>query len=252
MPETPLILGNNVASKATITGQEGSDLRYRLLRMVDFKRYTRWHSNDTIAKDLVFNVPSVYQRPVNCLIIDKNHTLNGVQCRFAYSDDGVNYTQIDVFTPSGSGVIFRQYTGQTTHQYHRLNMAASSELNRINQIWFGQAWSLERNPAVPFDPDAENITFDDYVSQSGIIVRYQRFQKRVIEMKFPIIQAAMYTNIKTLFSDFKTYGGFLWFVFRPTSNPADILFMINKTNKRSFPYPGGIPRTGSFQFEEVL
>ncbi|HEY5595298.1 MAG TPA: hypothetical protein VIL61_09125 [Nitrospiria bacterium] len=250
--ETPFIFGNNLAMKATITGQQGADPTFKMARIADGKRYTRWQSTDTVLKNLDFDIPAAYQRPVNCLIMDRGHSLANVVCKFYYSNDGAAWTQVDNFTPASSAVIFRQFSGQTAHRYYRLELGSSSVLHKINQVWFGQGWSLERNPAGSFDPDAERIEFTDFETESGVMVRFLRFRKRTIEMTFPIIQSAMYDNIKILFSDFSIFGGFLWFVWRPTTAPTDILYMIHKIDKRQFDYPGGVHRTGRFIFEEVL
>lgn len=252
MPETPYILSNNLAMKAAITVQEGSDATFKKARLADGKRYTRWQSTDTVLKNIDFDVPTAYQRPVTCLILDKSHTLANVQLKWYWSDNGTSWTLVDTWTPTTTAVIFRRFTSQVSHRYYRLELGTTTELHRIYQIWFGEGWSLERNPGIPFDPDAENLDFEDFATEAGVLLRYYRFKKRTIEMNFPIIQAAMYANIKKLFTDFKDYGGFCWFLWRPDTVPSDILYMIQDVKERRFAYPGGIPRQGQIKFSEVL
>lgn len=253
MAETPLILGNNLGAKATITGQVNPDSRYKLARLVDGLRYTRWQSTDTVLKNLDFDVPSTYQRPVTCLVFDKGHTLSGVQVRFLYSDNASSYTQVDSFTPASNAVILRRFTGQVAHRYYRIELGSSAELHRIPQVWFGQAWAMEYNPVNPFDPDAKRLEYEDFETESGIIKRVDKFEKGVIDMKLEDIPSAMYANINTLFSDFRTYGGFLWYVFEPDTNPSKIMYMVHKMKDRRFPQNDtGAYREGSLQFEEVL
>lgn len=230
MPETPLILGNNIAMRATITGQVNPDTRYSLDRMVDLKRYTQWRSTDTVLKNIDFEIPTAYQRAVNCLIIDKNHTLNGVACRFLYSDNDSpqTFTQIDSFTPSGSGVIFRRFSGQTAHPTYRLELGASSELHRIPQVWFGAAWTLEAGPVGQFAQRRRMLNYEDFDADSGVLVRINRFKKEVREMALILRTSTERNNYYQLLDDIEEYGGFCWFVLRPDTEPTRIIYAIHK------------------------
>lgn len=253
MAETPYILANNLAAKAVITGQADPDAKFRLARLVDGKRYTRWQSTDTVLKNLDFDVPALYQRPVTSLVIDRKHTLAGVPLRFLYSDNGSAYTEIDAFTPPSNAVIFRRYAGQIAHRYYRLELGASAELHRIYQIWFGEGWSLEFPPELPFDGDAARLVYDDFETESGVALRSSRFEKRTIDLPMKLITPAEYARLKTFFSDVKTYGGFLWYVELPDTAPADILYMIHTIKERRFPKnTSGVYRDGALVCEEVL
>jgi hypothetical protein len=240
------LLANNLSFRATINGPTGAE------NVADGKKYTLFQSPSAAACGIAFNaIPAAYQRAVDTLIID-NHNLSGVNVGFAYSDDGSSWYLCDSFTPSDNLRIIRRIKDQVTHPYYALNMAVSSGVKQIHQVWFGQGWLLERPPTAPFDPEAERWEYSDFETESGVSLRYHRFRKRTIDMNFQIIQSPMYANIKTLFNDFETYGGFCWFCWRPKTSPSDFLYMIHKVNKRAFPFPGGTQRQGSISLEEVL
>lgn len=255
MAETPLILGNNIAIRATITGQVNPDTRYSLDRLVDLKRYTQWRSTDTVLKNLDFAIPAAYQRAVNCLIIDRNHTLDGVACRFLYSDDGSpeTFTQIDSFTPSGSGVIFRRFSGQTAHPTYRLELGASSELHRIPQIWFGEAWTMLAGPVNGFAPRRRLVQYDDFDSDSGVLVRMNKFKKEVRDMRLILRTAAERTKFYQLLDDFEEYGGFCWYVTKPDTDPTQIIYAVHKnTEFADESQHEDVAPTVSLRLEEVL
>lgn len=253
MGETPLILANNLVLAATITGQTNPDARFSLDRLADLKRYTRWQSTDTVLKNLDFQIPAADQRPVTCLVIDKAHTLSGVACRFLYSDNGSAWTQLDTFTPASSGVIFRTYSGQTAHPYYRLELGASAELHRINQVWFGEAWQLEENPSEAYDADAKRFYYDDFDTESGIKIRVNHFEKGVVEFDLTLVGDDEYASLDQFFTDLSASFGFLWFVNKPASAPSKIMYMISDMEERRFASRrDALVRTGSLSFEEVL
>lgn len=254
MAETPHILANNLAAKATITGQQGANTKYKLARLVDGFRYSRWQSNDTVLKNLDFDVPVGYQRPATCFILDRNHTLSGVACRFLYADNaGGPWTQVDTFTPVSSAVVFRRYTGQTAHRYYRLELGNSAELHRINQVWFGEGWQMEFPPENLTDGDAERIEYSDLETEAGVVIRTDRFKKRMIDVPMKLITPQEYAKIKTFFADLALYRGFLWYAELPDTNPSDIIYCIHMMKERRFPKSSNpIYREGTLKFEEVL
>ncbi len=160
---------------------------------------------------------------------------------------------MDTFTPASSAVVFRRFSGQMAHPYYRLELGASAELQRIPQIWFGQGWSLAYNPVAPFDPEETRFEYDDLETEAGVTLRNRKFEKRSFQLDLTDLPAAEYANIQTFCADIITYGGFLWFVFRPDSNPSDILYMLHKIKQRRFAQnQTGAYRDGSIPLEEVL
>lgn len=243
----PFILANNLGFKGTLGGPATA------INAVDGKKYTMFQSPDTSACGITISaIPAAYQRALNILIVD-GHNLSGVNVGIAYSDDGSNWYLFDSFTPSDNSRIIRRYTGQAAHGYYAFNMAASAGVKQISQVWFGEGVILEHPPIAPFDPDAEEWNYSDFVTESGVLLRYIRFIKRTLEMDLAYITPSMYANnINKIYSDFKIYGGFFWFCWRPQTDPTGFIYMACELQKRAFPFQGGLLRRGQFLAKEVL
>jgi len=122
----------------------------------------------------------------------------------------------------------------------------------LSLMWMGRKWSLPRNFSGDFDPHAARTAVREVRGERGVAARAGRFSRRVFEGVLRHLSPAEYSEVDKFMED--TDGGEAPFVFlwRPETNPGDMLIMRQQEAERNAPYRGGYLREWHLKAEELV
>lgn len=119
-------------------------------------------------------------------------------------------------------------------------------------MWIGRRWTLPRNFSGEFDPYSARTAVRAVQGERGIRASTRRFSRRIFEGTLRHLSPSEYAEVEKFMED--TDGGeapfaFLW---RPETNPADMLVMRLEEGERYVPFKGGILREWPFKAVELV
>ena len=88
-------------------------------------------------------------------------------------------------------------------------------------------------PVNGFAPRRRMVQYDDFDSDSGVLVRMNKFKKEVRDMSLILRTTAERNEFYQLLDDFEEYGGFCWYVTKPTTDPTRIIYAVHKNTEFS-------------------
>lgn len=198
-------------------------------------------------------------RDVDTLFLDQGHNLIGYNMELKCANTAYSNAAFNSVLSSSYVITDKSYFSLCAHPARGVQWKISImdievcplSIPRISLAWIGRRWTLPRNFSGAFDPHASR-TFSQIVSgERKIETRTYQASSRFMSGTLRNLSPFEYEEIIKFMDD--TEDAVLPFVFiwRPISNPGDVLLMRLDKEERNVPCRGGYFRDWPFNAVEV-
>ncbi len=193
--------------------------------------------------------------------IDGGHTLQGYAFRIWKADTcwtGASFTKWLPFrvVASPGPVYVTKEDASERGVYWKIDFSPIdvSELPRpgLSLMWIGRRWRLPRNFSGEFDPYAARTVTREIRGERGVEARTRRFTRRIFEGALRHLSPSEYVEVEKFMEDTESGETPFAFLWRPETNPDNMLIMRLEDPERNAPYKGGYLRDWPFKAVELV
>lgn len=197
-------------------------------------------------------------RAVDTIIIDAGHTLamGNIQVWYSAGPAPMGWTEaLSITTWNDDAPVYITFTGVKALRW-RIRLAVTAYYGsppaiKIPQLYLGKRWTMPHYFSGRFDPHEQKRFDNVFTGQRGIVQRTLKYNQRIFRASMSHMSSSDYENAKMFFEDTDNGLKPFFFVYQPTSDLNDVMFMRLK-GARKLPYQGGTLRNWGFDAEEVV